>query len=91
MSHHFENNLIENAPNRLSNSEVKEIAKKINDSRLKINENIEHFVIHDEENGIDMFIPKRHFIPQISGKTIKRIAIEKHLRQKLEKLGPEKK
>ncbi|MBL7021911.1 hypothetical protein ISR92_01110 [Patescibacteria group bacterium] len=48
------------APERLSKDEEKDIVEKINDERLRIDEDIEHFTIHIADRIVN--IPKRKTI-----------------------------
>ncbi len=48
------------APQKLTEAEEKDIVEKINDERLRIDEDIEHFTIHMADKVIN--IPKRKTI-----------------------------
>ncbi|MFW0861969.1 MAG: hypothetical protein ACKKL6_00045 [Candidatus Komeilibacteria bacterium] len=72
-----------NAPERLTDKEVKEIVERIDDERLHADEDIEHFTIHLENRVVN--IPKRNkmHIKDDSGR-ISNIKIEDYIRQVIE-------
>ncbi|MDD3284921.1 MAG: hypothetical protein PHZ07_04990 [Patescibacteria group bacterium] len=67
-------------PEKLTLVEIIKIGKKINDSRLNYEDDLEYFFIDTSEGTI--FIPKMKFVGDLK--------IEEYLKNKLEKLDGEK-
>jgi hypothetical protein len=56
----------ETPPERLTDAEVVKVIKKINDPRVRADEDLEHFTVH--LNGRVKFISKRDFIDNYDNK-----------------------
>ena len=74
------------APERLPDAEADELVKDISDTRLRADENIEHFTIHTNR-GVT-YVAKRRSIPitQADGST-KYVKIEPYLKELLAASG----
>ena len=83
MSVENKNNFTRESIERLSEKDVIEILKNINDKRLNANEDIEHFTIH-LSNGV-RYVPKRKYILVEN----RNVPIEEFLMETLQKLDLE--
>ena len=68
MSLESENNFIKESQTHLSDKEVADVVAKINDERLRADEDAEHFTVHLADRI--RRVPKRTFIFTVNGKVI---------------------
>ncbi len=72
-------------PERLTEAEVEEIVRKIDDPRLSGKEDLEHFTVKLKNKTV--FVAKHRFIPFQRNGEIENIKVEEVLRQLLNQQG----